>query len=780
MVKLSVLITVCNAQEYLHEVMDQVTAQEMQELEIICVDDASTDDTPLILTKYAKKDRRVRILRQKQSIGRPAARRAAAEAAKGQYALLLDTDVLLSSDACEKMVQEISRKEADVLQFGIHIQEEERLPAADPRRKGQAVSYGPEEDAHLPDAAQDARTARPGFAFTVWNRVCSTQVLQKAFAYYDEVNAAVPEDVLAAFLIDCHAASYSTVSDVYYIYRKDATAVYQMLSRSQIDEVCSEYQVIDQLRELLPQLPVDASAAGRALKNAEKYVTGNVLTAFCCCTPEWERKTFLDSVCGYCSLTDFLENAVACCETDRWLDLTKLTACLRGCIPSSARPVKTIGTVYNRFYNGGIERVIALTLPLWQQMGYQVILFTEEPPNEQDYPLPDGVWRVVLPKTRNNADRYRAWRQLLRRHPVDLMVYHEWVGPSLMTDSLAIKEAGIPFVVYAHGRFCCCYNDWRLRNQRETYALCDAVVALTDTDQAWWSALGLRSLRINNPLTYLPSQLTPVAQPVPTAVWVGRISPEKQFSDALEIAALVRKKVPEFRLIVVGQPAKEENWEDLKADVLKRDLQECVQFVGFRQDVAPLYAQAGLLLHTSKEEGWGMVFLEAAAFGLPIVAYELPNVDLLRGGNGCTVVQQQNVDAAAKAIVELLQQPEKWHTASAAVRAATEQIEQTDLKVMWQAVFDAACQPMEPYEALSRRAPMQTAICLAMQEIAVTDRRKNTAAENQGYEKRIEQLQRTNAAYAVMVKEMTGSTAYRAGQLITWPMRALKKLLGRA
>ena len=64
-VKVSVIIAVYNAEKYLRECLDSILNQEMQEIEIICVNDGSTDNSTLILEEYKARDSRVRVLTQR-------------------------------------------------------------------------------------------------------------------------------------------------------------------------------------------------------------------------------------------------------------------------------------------------------------------------------------------------------------------------------------------------------------------------------------------------------------------------------------------------------------------------------------------------------------------------------------------------------------------------------------------------------------------------------------------------------------------------------------------
>ena len=72
--KISVIITVFNIERYIGECLDSVLNQSLKDIEVICIDDASTDHSPDILNQYAERDSRVRVIAQAQSIGPSTAR----------------------------------------------------------------------------------------------------------------------------------------------------------------------------------------------------------------------------------------------------------------------------------------------------------------------------------------------------------------------------------------------------------------------------------------------------------------------------------------------------------------------------------------------------------------------------------------------------------------------------------------------------------------------------------------------------------------------------------
>ena len=91
MPKVSVIIPVYNVEKYLKQCLDSVVNQTLKDIEIICVNDGSTDNSLEILEEYAQKDNRIIIISQENQ-GQSVARNIALEKATGEYVGFVDSD----------------------------------------------------------------------------------------------------------------------------------------------------------------------------------------------------------------------------------------------------------------------------------------------------------------------------------------------------------------------------------------------------------------------------------------------------------------------------------------------------------------------------------------------------------------------------------------------------------------------------------------------------------------------------------------------------------------
>lgn len=110
---ISVIVPVYNVEKYLEKCVDSIINQSYHNLEIILVDDGSTDNCPVLCDKYKKKDDRIIVIHQKNG-GLSAARNAGLDIAKGEYIGFIDSDDYISIDMYEKLLLAIKKCKADM------------------------------------------------------------------------------------------------------------------------------------------------------------------------------------------------------------------------------------------------------------------------------------------------------------------------------------------------------------------------------------------------------------------------------------------------------------------------------------------------------------------------------------------------------------------------------------------------------------------------------------------------------------------------------------------
>lgn len=125
--KVSVIVPVYNTGNYLIESLNSIKNQTLQEIEVICINDGSTDNSLRVLEQYSTEDARFRVVSQENQ-GQSAARNRGIQMAAGEYILFVDSDDLLDHDAVEYLYQEARKQNLEVLYFDAKtIYEDQRL-----------------------------------------------------------------------------------------------------------------------------------------------------------------------------------------------------------------------------------------------------------------------------------------------------------------------------------------------------------------------------------------------------------------------------------------------------------------------------------------------------------------------------------------------------------------------------------------------------------------------------------------------------------------------------
>ncbi len=128
---ISIIVPAYNAADYITECLESVLAQEHADMEVIVVDDGSTDGTTALLRSMAVNEPRLRVIRQANT-GVSAARNHGLREARGEYVMFVDADDALAPDAVATLLELASQADADVAMGAIY-----RSPAP-PRRRGRA------------------------------------------------------------------------------------------------------------------------------------------------------------------------------------------------------------------------------------------------------------------------------------------------------------------------------------------------------------------------------------------------------------------------------------------------------------------------------------------------------------------------------------------------------------------------------------------------------------------------------------------------------------------
>lgn len=219
-VEVSLILCGYNAETTMATALDAATAQTLDALEILCVNDGSTDRTGGIFHSYAARDPRFKVIDHPVNRGLLAARRSGVDHAAGKYVMFLDLDDALVPEACAELARRMDETGDDLIQFDtslVFASEEER------RTRGEAVAkyFSMRRDKALRggDAILEACFIKNDFPWNVWSKIWRTELARRVYAHVpDDRKVVMAEDTFAFFIAASIAEKLSFVHKKYYVY----------------------------------------------------------------------------------------------------------------------------------------------------------------------------------------------------------------------------------------------------------------------------------------------------------------------------------------------------------------------------------------------------------------------------------------------------------------------------------------------------------------------------------------------------------------------------------
>jgi Glycosyltransferases involved in cell wall biogenesis len=174
--KISIIIPIYNVEKYLIRCLDSILRQTYRNIQVILVNDGSTDHSPKIVEEYALKDKRVKFIHQVNG-GLSDARNTGYQFVTGDYLMFVDSDDLVATNFCEKMLQKAHEFDADIVECDfIRFKNEDEL-----------LNLHFDSTAELMDSEiAIERLMKNELKQVVWNKLYRTSVVNNLFSKEEE------------------------------------------------------------------------------------------------------------------------------------------------------------------------------------------------------------------------------------------------------------------------------------------------------------------------------------------------------------------------------------------------------------------------------------------------------------------------------------------------------------------------------------------------------------------------------------------------------------------
>ncbi len=123
----SIVMPLYNAEKFLDESINSILCQEYKDIEVICINDSSTDNTLSILEKYAETDSRIKIINNQRRLGAGLSRNRGMVEAKGEYMTFLDGDDVFESDMLLEAYKAAKRYDADIVEYRFKVTTSDKI-----------------------------------------------------------------------------------------------------------------------------------------------------------------------------------------------------------------------------------------------------------------------------------------------------------------------------------------------------------------------------------------------------------------------------------------------------------------------------------------------------------------------------------------------------------------------------------------------------------------------------------------------------------------------------
>ena len=215
--KISIIITVYNSEEFLKTFIKNIDNQSFEDIEIIYIDDCSTDNSIQLIEKFQEKDHRIVLLKNKKNRGPFYSRNKGALFSRGEYIQFVDSDDFLVGNILEKAYKTAQNKKVDIVQYSVvrgvsysltHIKE----------RTHKNIIYQPE----LSDQMYYGKGHLEQANFYIYNKLIKKKIFYEALIYIgDDIlkeNLYMQEDAMTLFCLLRVANSLIIIDEIGYYY----------------------------------------------------------------------------------------------------------------------------------------------------------------------------------------------------------------------------------------------------------------------------------------------------------------------------------------------------------------------------------------------------------------------------------------------------------------------------------------------------------------------------------------------------------------------------------
>ena len=316
--------------------------------------------------------------------------------------------------------------------------------------------------------------------------------------------------------------------------------------------------------------------------------------------------------------------------------------------------------------SGGIERVVSNLADAWAEK-YELYLLTKED-GVSFYSIPSSVhtYSLSVPVILNMNNRFQRMRELISNffksrsqlRTIINQIKSDYIYTTTPLNALEIFTLGQQLrkkmVVSEHGSFYG-YNRVYTLIKRWIYPKVYCISVPNSRDTEIYKNWGCNALYVPHIVTYKAFTKNSLNSKV--AINVGRLTADKQQAELIQMWKNIKVR-NSWQLWIVGD-GEEYNHLDTLIETL--GLRDSVKLLSARKNIEEIYKKASLFVFSSRYEGFGMVLLEAMAFGVPCISFDCPSGprDVIKDGQNGYLIENGNCQKYIETLETILSMPEE-------------------------------------------------------------------------------------------------------------------------
>lgn len=664
----SVIIPNYNNSLYLNKCLNSVVNQTLAEIEIIVIDDASMDESISIITDFANRDRRIKLIKFDSNQSAHMARKTGILSATGKYIMFLDPDDFYATNACETAVKYIS-KGYDIVHFGTYVINQEAhdkilIDGCDKYLNN--LSTGEfSRDEMLNSIFFERRST-----FTLWNKIYLSEICKSGARDLEDGFLPVGQDLYAFLAIASYARNMLVIEEKIYYYNCGSGVSFRegsarLTTRQQYRWNLVPYlKRICEKRELKPYESVILNRyfdggftqfinllkpldAWKFIENIIKNYDGisgliKIVNSF------YNNPQYIARIIKYCNLEviNNIDKKPTDCNNN---DMLKLVSKRR------------VGIFYFRIGMGGIERVISILSRILQSSGFEVSIFVEER-CQVEIELADGIKVYQLAPAKNDKENAAlhlySLEKAIKESKIEIL-FHMWPShPQFFWDCILFHYNNIAVIAQIHSDI-----NWHLIYKKTgqfsqqaviDYLKCaDKTICLNIYGESFLRSEGVDAEFIPNPV-HTTSYIHRSEDFSPRLATIARLSDSgKQIHDILLAMRAISTHIPNAKLVLIGGFDHQKHYDNLMSAIKNLGILDNIEITGWTYKSDLYLSACHIFVSTSYTEGFHLGIAEAQRLGIPAIIYDLPITQKVNNESIITVPQGE-YKSLANEVLKLL------------------------------------------------------------------------------------------------------------------------------